>query len=383
MKLSPNYRRSLLPAMETSFLGSPAEIRAALVRAFANANEVDAAVAFVGEDWWNILGTTLAPVRLVCWLSSTNTNPYAVEQMLAYGFSVRQLDRMHAKVYLTRGKTPSAIIGSANISGAALASDDAAGQVEAAAWVSTPTAIADVAAWFDKIWQQARKISSTDIETAKRAWRAAHAGRERRRQASNSNIPEFLPGDWVPSSELKSLAKQVATMDLMNGREFGDEWEFVGNLDPATMTRSDVEQIFQFLVKWAGHPGVFRPFTQEPIAALRRSFSLVFDESVEVGQRLKEVDSGAVAKLPGLHLPAWSILLQWRFPALYPPFDRRTRFFLEEFELDQFVPRSLTPAGYSRWCTFAGELSARLQLPTPGHVDRMVWAYTRDKEVPA
>lgn len=369
--------------METSFLSSPAEIRAALVRAISIANALDVAVAFVGEDWWNILGTTSAPVRLVCWLSSTNTNPFAVEQMLMRGFSVRQLDRMHAKVYLARGKTPTAIIGSANISGAALAGDDAVGQFEAAASVSAPATIADVTAWFNKIWQQARKISSTDIETAKRAWRVAHTGRGRSRQASSSNIPEFLPGGWMQSSKLQSLAEQVATMDLMNGREFGDEWEFVGGLDPTTMIKDDVEQIFQFLVKWAGHPGVFRPFTQERIAALRRSFSLVFDESVEVGQRLKAVASGGDAKLPGLDLPAWSILLQWRFPALYPPFDRRTRFFLEEFELDQFVPRSLTPAGYSRWCAFAGELSARLQLPTPGHVDRMVWAYTRDKEVPA
>jgi len=277
VKLSAKSRLALQPAMETSFLSSPAEIRAALVRTISIAKAIDVAVAFVGEDWWNILGTTSAPVRLVCWLSSTNTNPFAVEQMLMHGFSVRQLDRMHAKVYLARGKMPSAIIGSANISGAALASDDAVGQFEAAALVSTSAATADVTAWFDKIWQQARKISPMDLDGAKRAWRAAHAGRGRQWQASNSNIPEFLPGDWAPSSDLQSLAEQVVTMDLMNGREFGDEWEFVGGLDPATMTRDDVEQIFQFLVKWAGHPGVFRPFTQEPIAiaALRRSFSLV------------------------------------------------------------------------------------------------------------
>lgn len=66
MEASANSRLSLRTASETSFLSSPAEIRAALVRGIANANELDVAVAFVGEDWWNILGTTSVPVRLVC-----------------------------------------------------------------------------------------------------------------------------------------------------------------------------------------------------------------------------------------------------------------------------------------------------------------------------
>src|SRR4051812_32780180 len=110
--------KTTVPAT-VQFLASPAEIRRAIVRGFAAAKAVDLAVAFVGEDWWSLLGSLSVPVRMVCWLSSTNTNPYAVEQMLERpGFEVRQLDRMNAKVYLTQGDPSSVVIGSANISGA-------------------------------------------------------------------------------------------------------------------------------------------------------------------------------------------------------------------------------------------------------------------------
>jgi hypothetical protein len=173
----------------------------------------------------------------------------------------------------------------------------------------------------------------------------------------------------------------VSDFDLINGGDFGEEWALMEGLDPASITEHEVEQVFHFLVKWAGHPGVFRPFTEHPIEDLRLAFATVFDESVDVGDRLRSVATGGNLKVPGLGLPAWTIMLQWRLPSLYPPHDRRTLRFLKDFELTPYAPRSLTPAGYSRWCSFARELSARLRLPTPGHVDRMVWEYTKDKEI--
>ncbi len=93
----PSWSR--LPFMpDREFLANPRAIRQALREALAEAGSLDMAVAFVGKDWQDILGGFRGRVRLVCWLSSTNTNPYAVEDMLARrSFSVRQLDAMHAK----------------------------------------------------------------------------------------------------------------------------------------------------------------------------------------------------------------------------------------------------------------------------------------------
>ena len=81
------------------YLSDPASIRQSLVRGLVETNSLDAAVAFIGTDWANILGTFSGPVRVVCWLSSTNTNPYAVEQMMQRdNIHVCHLPAMHAKV---------------------------------------------------------------------------------------------------------------------------------------------------------------------------------------------------------------------------------------------------------------------------------------------
>lgn len=374
--------KTAVPAT-VQFLASPAEIRRAIVRGFAAANAVDLAVAFVGEDWWSLLGSLSVPVRVVCWLSSTNTNPYAVEQMLARpGFEVRQLDRMHAKVYLAHGDPSSVVIGSANISGAALAADDGVGQHEAAVSSTNSRLVADSQSWFEALWESATAISASDLEAARAAWDNTHSGFRGAASASgNKSQPSALPRDWIPDPLLEQLTVTVADYDLINGGEFGDEWAFLESLDPAALTAQDVDEIFRFLVKWAGHPGVFRPFTQHPLKYLQRAFSLLFDESVDIETRLRSVAPGGNQKVPGIGLTSWTIMLQWRLPSLYPPFNRRTIRFLRDFELAAYAPRALSPVGYSQWCAFARELSGRLHLPTPGHVDRMVWEYTKDKEI--
>lgn len=82
------------------YLSNPESIRKCLVRGLNATASLDAAVAFIGTDWADILGTFSKPVRLVCWLSSTNTNPYAVEQMMQReNICVTHLPAMHAKVY--------------------------------------------------------------------------------------------------------------------------------------------------------------------------------------------------------------------------------------------------------------------------------------------
>ena len=76
-------------------------------------------------------------------------------------------------------------------------------------------------------------------------------------------------------------------------------------------------------------------------------------------------------------MTAWT-LLSWRHPAEYPPYDRRTVRFLKDFGLAPHIATSVSARQYERWLGFASDLSTRLELPTRGHVDRLVWRYTED-----
>ena len=114
---------------------------------------------------------------MICWLSSTNTNPYAVEEMRNQaGFAVRQIDWMHAKVYLAPGAA--AVVGSANLSEPALSDSGTAGQYEAASLITEREEIAAVGHWFDQMWgYDARAITDVDITVAKERYDAARSAR--------------------------------------------------------------------------------------------------------------------------------------------------------------------------------------------------------------
>lgn len=64
----------------TTFLRNPAEISGA-VRQLQKGERLDLAVAFIGKHWRDLLSDYAGPLRVICWLSSTNTDPYAVEQL--------------------------------------------------------------------------------------------------------------------------------------------------------------------------------------------------------------------------------------------------------------------------------------------------------------
>lgn len=59
-----------------NFLPNPAAIRRAIHDLFG-AKRIDMAVAFVRADWEEILADYKGELRVICWLSSTNTDPYA------------------------------------------------------------------------------------------------------------------------------------------------------------------------------------------------------------------------------------------------------------------------------------------------------------------
>ncbi len=115
------------------FLRNPAEIRKA-VRGLFRCKQLDVAVAFIGADWEEILADFEGELRVICWLSSTNTNPYAVDTLRKRPLTtVKQRSTMHCKVYLA--PAIGAVVGSANLSKAALEESDTAGQDEAAIYI--------------------------------------------------------------------------------------------------------------------------------------------------------------------------------------------------------------------------------------------------------
>lgn len=354
----------------TRFLGSPAKIRSALNRIAKGASQLDLAVAFVGSDWNSIIGTVAEPVRLVCWLSSTNTNPYAVRQMMQRkNVEVRRIDRMHAKVYFAHGEIPAAIIGSANLSIAALAEDDGIGQYEAAMLTHNANVCVKIHAWFETLWGAADKISDDDLAQAIKSWKAAHKG-------AGSKKPN---GQRTPiPATLTALADAVRDLDIEDWPEFEEEWSYLAKMVPGALTKKGVKTVVGFVQKWSGYDYTFAPAMAAPLSDVRAAFSVAFDEGRGVQDRLKDLDTGGDLKIAGLGLASWTLVLQWRSPLEYPPFNKRTRKFLENFDLaPELRDKVLTPRVYADWVDFAQELALALNLPAAGYVDRMVWEHTK------
>jgi hypothetical protein len=113
-----------------NFLSNTTAIRSA-VHSLFRGKQIDMAVAFIRADWEEILSDYEGQLRVICWLSSTNTDPYAVESLIRRPrTTVKQRHAMHCKVYFA--PSIGGVVGSANRSKAALDDNDTAGQDEAA-----------------------------------------------------------------------------------------------------------------------------------------------------------------------------------------------------------------------------------------------------------
>jgi phospholipase D-like protein len=163
----------------TKFLGSPQQIRAA-IKNLLNTQRLDVAVAFVGDDWDEILSGYHGELRLICWLSSTNTNPHSVRTLMTRpSTDVRQRHAMHCKVYVS--PTRGAVVGSANLSKAALADNDNSGQDEAAILITQPSTVAEIENWFEVLWNDVDNtlaIDSSDLKAAQASWDKAREARQ-------------------------------------------------------------------------------------------------------------------------------------------------------------------------------------------------------------
>ena len=97
---------------------------------------------------------------------------------------------------------------------------------------------------------------------------------------------------------------------------------------------------------------------------------MLFDESVDIRSRLEQIFRNGY--LSGLRMPSLSLLLYWRNPERYPPYNNRTKRFLDDFKLQERGMSASSPQCYEMWLRFAARLSQKLHLPTVGHIDRIV-----------
>jgi hypothetical protein len=361
----------------TVFLRTPSEIRKGIYR-FQNGEALDFAVAFVGADWNDLLADFRGKLRLICWLSSTNTNPNAVENLMKRPRTVvKQRHSMHCKIYLCSGI--GAVVGSANLSKAALAEGDNAGQNEAAVLVVTPSIVEEIGRWFDALWndKDTRTIKSADLAAAKSAWEKARAQREKSgsgtktRSGTNPIVP-FLPKRFHP--QIVQYANRVRSLNLRD--DLGTPQRTIGSINPNTLTRAEQQSLIDCIVSWTRHPGVYKTFRNQPLSQVRKGLYLLFDNSVDLKSRLDEIQYKNY--LHGLRMASLSLLLYWRSPENFPPYNHRTIRFLSDFKFQERGMSAASPECYVTWLRWATRFSQGLHLPTVGHVDRMVERYYED-----
>jgi hypothetical protein len=354
------------------FLPDPSAIRAALHQLSQQTGNLDIAVAFIGSDWWDLLGNFSGRIRAVCWLSSTNTNPYAVADMLRRPtVQVKQRDSMHAKVYLVPHR--GAIVGSANLSKAALNHLDTAGQSEAGVLVEEKGGVRAITRWFQDLWIDAetREITQPDLARAYRGWNLARSS-DRRPSGGKRPPMLFLPqlSQPVPTRLLR-LSREVRGLRLETS--LGKPYAFISALNPKTVSPAQRLQIVEYLTEWNKRRWVSAELEREPVSKVRTGLTILFDESIDLRDRLARIEREGL--LPGLRIPSLSLLLYWRKPRRYLPFNKKTNIFLRDYKLRLRGAGRTSAATYANWIAYSTQLQQWLKLPTPGHVDRVVSAH--------
>ncbi len=141
------------------------------VRRVLQGSDARCAVAFWGNGAESTgLFVDANTAKIVCNLSMGGTNPGVIRTLKKRGADVRQLDVLHAKVYIGRS---AAVVASANASSNGLALEG----LEQTHWSEAGVEIelnnaADVISWFDHTWSQSREITEQDLRRAEILWRA-------------------------------------------------------------------------------------------------------------------------------------------------------------------------------------------------------------------
>ena len=151
---------------------SAANYRQEVERLIRTSDNLDVAVAFWGKGADSLFDPRSGKnIRIVCNLLSGGTNPQPIRQLWkAHSESVRQCSHLHAKALLGDDR---AVVGSANLSAAArlVSGEEANGWEEAGVLVMQAKALADMRAWFERIWADAQELSEADLRFAEEQWK--------------------------------------------------------------------------------------------------------------------------------------------------------------------------------------------------------------------
>lgn len=171
---------------------------------------------------------------------------------------------------------------------------------------------------------------------------------------------------------ITDIAKQVKEIDLVDKfREKHDEVSAL--IAKPKLNRADLSNLADLIASWTGHRPVYKTFEMQPPARTLQGLRTLLDEKRDIYDRLQEIRKKSLLK--GLHIPSMSLLLYWNRPDAYPPFNAKTERFLEDFKMKASGMSASSPACYSTWLGFADLLRDRLNLPTAGHIDRLVSRY--------
>ena len=357
---------------------SPTQIDKALGELLSTSERVDVAVAFLGQDAPDMLDTD-ATLRIVCWLDSGATCPAAVVE-LQQVCEVRHASGMRAKVVIGHGEAgpERAIVGSANLSRAALGRDteDSQGRWEVATVIEDPATLEALAGWFEKLWNDplTRVVDDEAIKKAEEAWKRRRWKGGGKKHATEMPPIASMALDRNPELFLKALAwaRETPLVEAIDE----DAVDVASRIDPATMTKADLDELLQHLAEWYPDIGVVRGSLNEPLAKIRGSFKRMTDTSHSVVSRLSREMNAGHNKLWGFGVPIWSTVLYWRDPENTPPLNQRSYQVARELGRDGGMSKKASAVTYERWLGLAEELRQAWALPSLGHVDRVVYAYT-------
>jgi PLD-like domain len=352
---------------QTIFLGDPGAIRREIHSLASASKKLDLAVAFIGPEWHRLLANFAGPIRAICWLNHPATDPDAVKSLMTRENSVvKQRNGLHTKVYLAPGL--GAVVGSANLSRPALTQIVGLPQCEAAVSLYDEKRVQEIGKWFNSLWRdqpQTREISDNDLERAKKE-------REKWPIQVAHTLNHVNPPPKTFPIIVKKLARQVENIELMETLgKYHDQ--VVKAIAKPQLASTEIAKLADSLASWTKHRAVYQRFEKQPANKTLRGLRTLLDEGRDIQDRLHEIRKRRLLK--GLQIPAMSLLLYWWRPDSYPPFNAKTKRFLKDFNMASHGMSASSPDCYATWLGFADLLRARLQLPTVGHVDRLVSRY--------
>jgi hypothetical protein len=236
-----------------------------------------------------------------------------------------------------------------------------------------PSIVAKIGNWFEDLWNDSKTqiIAESDIVAAKTAYDKRPRGTVANKTRGGPNIPP-LPAQF--DKQVLFYADKVRAVDLQ--QDLKDKIDLVAAITPENLTRGQQQQLVEAIVKWTRHLGSYKNFLNQPISRVRKGLQVLFDNSIEPQSRLEEIQREGY--LGGLRMPSLSLLLYWKRPKLFPPYNHRTKQFLEDFKLGERGMSASSPKCYVTWLRWATRLGQKLNLPSAGHVDRMVEQYYED-----